>query len=106
MSEWPWDTLGDEQEPWGSALEESWALHEAWMLEHYGCRDPRCFWCRRRVWMALQGLVSGGIWTTEADAEGPVSHAPGGPGTVCDGSPDGEHDVLPPGGVDSPAGEA
>ncbi len=70
-----------------------WEVHIAWMLEHYGRRDPECFWCAENVWMSLQGFYSGGAWTTDPGEEGPGSAAHG-PSTECAVSPDGAHDVL------------
>jgi hypothetical protein len=41
--------------------------------------------------MALQGLHSGGIWTTERAYEGPASSGLNGLKTRCAESPNGEH---------------
>jgi hypothetical protein len=63
------------------------------MYERHGRRDPECFWCGTTVYMSLQGLSSGGAWTTDPDLEGPNTAASG-ESTECPASPDGEHDVL------------
>ena len=33
-----------------------WQAHVEWMYEHYGRRDPECFWCGKSVYMSLQGF--------------------------------------------------
>ena len=70
-----------------------WEFHVEWMDEHYGRRDPECFWCGEHVVMSLQGFYGGGIWTTDENLEGPCTAASG-PSTVCSSSLDYQHDVL------------
>lgn len=76
-------------------LKAPWEFHVEWMDEHYGRRDPECFWCGERVVMSLQGFYGGGIWTSDHEDEGPGTAACG-PGVTCPTSPDGAHDVLSP----------
>jgi hypothetical protein len=57
----------------------------------YGTRSLLCDWCKRPVWMALQGFYGGGVWTTDKEHEGPASNGLNEPGTVCSESPDDEH---------------
>ena len=71
--------------PWEVFIDE--------MLGRHGRRDSECFWCGETVYMSLQGFYSGGIWTTDADLEGPGTAASG-PSVECAASLDGEQDVL------------
>ena len=63
------------------------------MYEHYGRRDPECFWCGETVYMSLQGFLGGGSWTTNSAEEGPGNVASLG-AMFCEPSPDHMHDVL------------
>lgn len=70
-----------------------WDVHIEYMLRVFGRRDPDCAWCGETVYMSLQGSFSGGIWTTDALKEGPMTAADG-PSTECPQSPDGEHSCF------------
>jgi hypothetical protein len=89
-----YDHFDDLTERYGADRDDEspWEVHIATVTERYGRRDPECMYCGERVWMALQGLFGGGVWTTDPDAEGPASSGLNGDGTRCPSSPDREHD--------------
>jgi hypothetical protein len=64
------------------------------MMEMFGERANECVWCGETVYMALQGLDWGGIWTTVDEDEGPGSPGINGPGTICGESPNREHSCF------------
>jgi hypothetical protein len=79
----------------------AWDEFVDYMEMTYGTRSPLCDWCKKPVWLSLQGFYGGGMWTTDKEHEGPVSASLGGPGTepgtVCSESQDPEdhgHQVL------------
>jgi hypothetical protein len=71
----------------------AWDDHVRYMLRVFGRRDPECVWCGENVYMSLQGLHSGGIWTTESADEGPCQEVDG-HGVRCVESPDGRHSCF------------
>jgi hypothetical protein len=74
------------------AMNQAWQVFTDEMYERYGPRDCPCFLCGETVYMSLQGLFSGGVWTTDAELEGPMTAADR--GTDCPSSPDGKHEVV------------
>jgi len=74
-----------------------WELHVDWMVTHYGRRDPACVYCGEHIWMALQGFLGGGSWTTKQADEGPASSLDQ-VGQRCSESPDSEHCAMRIGG--------
>ena len=73
------------------APDNPWEAHELFMEMFYGGRFPTCCYCGKTVVMALQGFYSGGSFTTQLEAEGPLFGDPGGDldldGFACAESP-------------------